>query len=116
LSCDGGNLSNQITTYTCRNEACNVKTQVVDRTICEYKCENKSCVNCDGCVVDNTCFSPGPINDTAFCSEAKSLEDIKLPKESCENDYECSLSECVEDSCKDYGFWEKIGMWFRNLF
>lgn len=62
------------------------------------------------------CEPVGLRNETNYCSLDKRWVKQKISDESCQNNFECTSNLCVSSKCVDPTLWEKIIIWFKNLF
>lgn|GEM_PF-6947770 len=69
-----------------------------------------------GCAINGECVDYGKINETIYCDKNGKIFQIREPKDSCFENYECSLGECIDGACKNHGFFKRILLWIEGLF
>jgi hypothetical protein len=116
LNCLNNELYSQIISFSCKQGSCVEGTSKVNKEICDYKCEDKSCVDCQGCIQNGECLNYGNINQTYYCNRNVEIYVVKEPKATCSENYECSLKECIEGQCKNYGLLKRIWLRIKGIF
>lgn len=99
INCGDGFLQTVIKDGLCNNkQKCESKTVDIIEEICEYKCENKTCIECEGCVVGEVCLSEEFENKSSYCEEGNYK--IKNGYDgNCSVDKDCLEGVCKKDIC-----------------
>lgn len=71
---------------------------------------------CDGCLDGDECVPYGTRLVFDYCSQDQEFKPRKNFEESCTYDYECRNNSCLENQCKEKGFWINFFRWLDNLF
>ncbi len=89
--------------------------------------------DCNGCISGTTCLPFGVRIDNdsgknVYCSYDGKLKMQISSGNSCDYNYECQSDQCIEGVCegdaertvqkvkKDLNWWERLVLWFANLF
>lgn len=101
-----------------------LKEQKENKLTCQnsYECTSNNCKNictpiCEGCLDErNLCIPIATRTETQFCDIDTKIKDLKIEKSLCQNNYECVTNLCVDGTCIEKGFFQKIMSWFGKLF
>lgn len=69
-----------------------------------------------GCSTNNSCIPIGTRIEDKYCDIDASIKPQQLKEGKCNNNYECKSNLCINDSCIEPSFIQKILNWFRRLF
>jgi len=105
----------------CKVDSCitpTILTPEENQTPIQIPQENETSVYvCQGCNLDNNCYSFGFRKAGNFCSDTnKSFVEQKQADSACENNFECTSNVCVSGNCVSESFLQKIINWFKSLF
>ena len=130
------NISGNITTNESINDSITNQSSTEDTIIVAECTVNKDCDdsnfctadNClgepkicsydkvDGCNFNGTCMLIGTRIETHFCHTDNTMQQLREKKEYCDNNYECLDNQCIENICKEDGFFKGMINWFKGLF
>ena len=72
---------------------------------------------CGGCELDKKCYPFGFRKDKNYCDDITSkFISEKVPKTSCENNFECDSNLCIDNKCFSGSLWAKFLRWLNRLF
>jgi len=71
---------------------------------------------CDGCILNESCYTFGYRKDDMFCSETKNFTSQKEEESNCQNNFECKSNLCIDSKCIESGFFNAIINWFKHIF
>jgi hypothetical protein len=78
--------------------------------------EQEQTSNCNGCLINKTCYSLGHRMDGKFCGNNLSLIQQLNESSSCQNNFECESNVCISGECISTSFIQKVITWFKTIF
>lgn len=71
---------------------------------------------CNGCQLNEICYPLGYRKSGEYCSDSLEFVSQLNGGVACDNNFECSSNLCIDDSCVEAGFFQKIINWFKRVF
>jgi len=71
---------------------------------------------CNGCELDNKCYSFGYRKSGEYCSDSLEFTNQSKEESACDNNFECQSNLCLDQECVSGGLIKKILNWFRGFF
>jgi hypothetical protein len=130
--CNMSNLCYKEVTYDCQINA-TIATTNWKCIPCSDGCYNGACIGsnetpdfnvtiidpadlCEGCMLDEKCYSMGYRKSGKFCSDNQAFTDYRGTGASCDNNFECSSNLCVDSECISGGLFKSMLNWFKRIF
>jgi len=100
-----------------KNESDVIVVEMPEKDIPEEKLNDTIIVLCNGCELNNKCYTFGFRIENNYCDDNSStFINQKTPNSICNNNFECDSNLCINNQCVSGSLWQKILNWFSHLF